>query len=149
MAGDVEKFWKAFERETGEKVEAQSEGTWFRTEDAGSDGRDIWGLLILTDKSFRFKYVPETFETAMMRNGIRSSEPDGQPEFIVPRGDIVSVCSRKQGFFKRVIRPGFPRCAVVTGGRNGAKTYVVSADPSSGLVAALKKVFACTGSDRR
>jgi len=57
MAGDSTEFCSDFEKETGEKVEAQSEGSWYAFPGASASPE---GLLILTHKSFRFKYVPDT-----------------------------------------------------------------------------------------
>ncbi len=145
MADGVEEFWRAFEKETGEKVEARSEGQWFRVleDNTRPEGWGIWGLLILTDKSFRFRYVRETCESAMIRNAVVPFEPKDPAEFTVSREDIVSVCSMKRGFFKRFVRSGFSRCSVVARGKSGEKTYLFSADPSSGLIAALEKVVPC------
>ena len=53
MADEAIEFWNAFEKETGEKVEARSIGEWLQDK-----GPSMWGLVILTDKSFRFKHLP-------------------------------------------------------------------------------------------
>ena len=60
MVDEAAEFWRAFEKETGETVEARGEGNWFRVPESGSAHE---GLLILTDKSFRFTYVPEPLQT--------------------------------------------------------------------------------------
>lgn len=134
MADEEAKFWNAFEEETGEKVEARSEGDWIHMPETGARRE---GLLILTDKSFRFKYVPDTVRP-LMGAGV-SPELEDRSEFTVARGDIVSVSLPKQGFFARLVRRPFPRCSVVTRGKSGEKTYVFSVDTSSGLVGALEK----------
>jgi hypothetical protein len=136
MADEVTEFWSAFEKETGEKVEARGEGNWFRVPENGT-GHE--GLLILTNKSFRFKYVPEPYRP-WIGAGI-SPELEDRTEFTVARDDIVSVSVPKRGFFTRLTRSILPHCSVVTHSENGEKTYVFSVDPSSGLIAALQKAW--------
>ena len=136
MADEMTEFWSAFEKETGEKVEAKSEGRWFR---APGDNAVPEGLLILTDKSFRFKYVPETVRPFMSSR--TSLEREDRAEFVVNRGDIVSVHAPKRGFFRRLAGPVFPRCSVVVREKGGEKTYVFSVDPSSGLIAAMGRAW--------
>ena len=134
MDDEVKKFWSAFEKETGEKVEARSEGLWFRLP---KNGRGHEGLLILTDKSFRFKYVPDT-ERTYMSSGVSPEHAD-QSEFTVARDDIISVRMPKRGFFSWFRRQASPRYALVARGEGGERTYVFSTDPSSDLIAALKR----------
>jgi hypothetical protein len=76
MSHEATEFWSTFEKETGEKVEARSEGRWFPVpgEDAVPEG-----LLILTDKSFRFKYVPGTVRPLMSSR--MSPEQEDRAEF--------------------------------------------------------------------
>ena len=136
MIDEAAEFWSAFEKETGEKVEARGEGNWFRVPES-SAGHE--GLLILTDKSFRFKYVPEPYRP-WMGAGI-SPELEDRSEFTVARSDIVSVQVPKRGFFARLTRSAFPRYSVVTRTESGEKTYVFSVDSSSGLIAALEKAW--------
>ena len=136
MADEVTEFWSAFEKETGEKVEARSEGNWIHAPESAAVHE---GLLILTDKSFRFKYVPDT-ERPLMGVGT-SPELEDRSEFTVARRDIVSVHAPKRGFFARLVRRTFPRFSVVARGESGEKTYVFSADPLSGLIGALEKAW--------
>jgi hypothetical protein len=136
MADEAAEFWSAFEKETGEKVEARGEGNWFRAPESGVVHE---GLLILTDKSFRFKYVSEPYRPWMGAG--TSPELEDRTEFTVARGDIVSVTVPKRGFFARLTRSALPRYSVVTRSESGQKTYVFSVDPSSGLIAALEKAW--------
>jgi hypothetical protein len=137
MADEAAEFWNAFEKETGEKVEARSEGRWFRVPESSAAHE---GLLILTDRSFRFKYVPEPYRP-FMGSGT-SPELEDRTEFTVARGDIVSVSVPKRRFFARLTSSISPRCSVVTRSEGKEKTYVISADdPSSGLVATLEKAW--------
>ena len=36
MVDEATEFWRAFEKETGETVEARGEGNWFRVPESGS-----------------------------------------------------------------------------------------------------------------
>ncbi len=135
MVDEAAEFWSDFEKETGEKVEARGEGDWFRVPESNAVHE---GLLILTDKSFRFKYVPEP-KKPWMGEGMTPVEREDRTEFTVARGDIVSVSIPKRGFFARLTRGVFPRCCVVARSEGGEKTYMFSIDPSSGLIAALEK----------
>lgn len=140
MADEVQEFWKEFERETGERVVARSEGMWYHvpTTDIGTEG-----LLILTNKSFRFKYVPDT-QKSILGMGLSSGlNVIDESEFIVARSDVVSMLGPKRGFFAMLFRRAMPRCSIVARERGAAseRTYAFSADPSSGLIAALEKAF--------
>jgi hypothetical protein len=130
----VAKFWNDFEMETGEKVEAQSEGNWFR---AGGNPAGHEGLLILTDKSFRFKYVVDAPRPFM--NMDVSAEHEDESEFTIARSEIVSVRTPKKGFFSWLTGRGNPHCSVVVHDKNGEKTYEFSVDISTGLIEALRK----------
>ncbi len=138
MANEMAEFWSAFEKETGEKVEVRSEGTWFRVPEST---RGHEGLLILTDKSFRFKYVRDRVRP-WMGAGI-SPDLQDRSEFVIARGDVISVQvpEHARGLFAWLRRNTPPRCSVVAGGQEGEKTYVFSAEPSSGLVPALQKAW--------
>jgi hypothetical protein len=131
MTDEVAEFWKAFERETGEKVEARSEGMWYSVpgSDAGHEG-----LFILTDKTFRFAYVPDT-QRPFLRTGV-SPEREERSEFSLARGDIVSV----RVLSAASLRDSLFRCSIVARGEHGEKSYDISIDPSSGLIGALKTI---------
>ena len=107
MEGEVKEFWDTFETETGEKVEARSEGNWIHGVGSAREGR---GLLILTDKSFRFKYVPDTIRPFMSSR--MTSDNADRAEFTVERRDIVSVRVPKRGFFARLFPAHFPTLLV-------------------------------------
>ena len=140
MDDEVKEFWGAFETETGEKVEARSEGNWIHGIGPTREGK---GLLILTDKSFRFKYVPDSIRPFMSSR--MTSDNADRAEFTVERRDIVSVRVPKRGFFARLFRRTFPDCSFVARSAGGEKTNMFSADPSSGLIAALEKAWPVAG----
>jgi hypothetical protein len=133
MADEAAEFWTAFEKETGEKVEARCIGEYYRTQDTSSG---LWGLLVLTDKSFRFKHMPsENWLSSLFKRVGRSSGPKEVIDITIPRSEITSVISPKRDFFARVFGPAFPRLTIT--GPEG-KTYLFSLDPSGGFLTALE-----------
>jgi hypothetical protein len=141
MADEAAEFWSEFEKETGEKVEARCIGEYYRTQDSSSG---LWGLLVLTDKSFRFKHLPsENWISSLFKRVGRSSGPKEVVEITIPRGEIVSVNSPKRDFFARIFGPAFPRLTI-TG--PDEKTYLFSLDPSGGFLKALEHAISRPGS---
>jgi hypothetical protein len=133
---EVAAFWNAFEKETGEKVEARSEGEWFHIP---IRRRGLWGLLILTNKTFRFKYVPEDLRSSLYMSTAISGEPRDEAGFIISRSDIIAVHAPSRSFLSWVFRSAYPRSSVVAQVGKRSSTYVFAADPTNGLVAALVK----------
>lgn len=137
MADEATEFWDAFEKETGEKVEARSIGEWIK-----GDGTSVWGLVIITDASFRFKHMPsENWLLSIFKKTNKPSAASEKPvDIIIPRGELVAEVVEKRGFFARLTGPAFPNFTVQRSGED--REYVFSADPSSGLLASLKAVAA-------
>lgn len=136
MDAEAEEFWGAFEKETGEKVEARSIGEFYRAMDESSG---LWGLLVLTDKSFRFKHMPsENWLNSLFKRSGKSRRE--QPvEITIPRGDILSLIPPSQGFFARVLGPAFRRFTLTARVEEGEASYLFAFDPGSGFMAALEK----------
>ncbi len=126
----------AFEKETGEKVLARSMGEWFKTND-----RSLWGLIILTDKSFRYKYIPsESWVLSLFRRADKSAPKDKPVDIVVARENIASVATPKRDFFQRIFGPAFPHFTVTTRGESEDASYSFSADPAAGIIPALQKI---------
>lgn len=143
MADEAAEFWSDFERETGEKVVAKAIGEFYEVEDATNG---LWGLLILTDKSFRFKHMPsDNWLSSIFKRAARSAKPREPVELTVAIGDIASVNAPQRSFFARLFGPAFPRFAVVVRASADAdasaseKRYVFSVDTSGGFLLALEK----------
>jgi hypothetical protein len=137
MADEAEEFWSAFEKETGERVEARAMGEFFRANDYDAG---FWGLLILTDKSFRFKHMPgENWLASLFKRQGRAPARKEPVEVTIARGDILSVDLPKRGFFGRLFGPAFPRFAIAARESQGEGRYLFSVDPSNGFLAALEK----------
>jgi hypothetical protein len=137
MADEATEFWDAFEKETGEKVEARSIGEWFK-----DDGLGIWGLVIITDKSFRFKHMPsENWLFSLFKKTSKSSADREKPvDIVIPRDELKVEVAARRGLFARLMEPAFPHFTVRRTGED--KEYVFSADPASGLLAALAAIAA-------
>lgn len=135
MADDAAAFWEAFEKETGEKVQARSMGEIFRAEDRGSG---IWGLMILTDKSFRFKHMPnDNWLVSLFRRVDRSATPEKNEDIVIPREDILAVKAPRKTLFDRLFGPAFTQISILRRSEGGEISHRFSLDPGSGLLAAL------------
>lgn len=139
---DALEFWDDFEKETGEKVIARSMGEWFK---AKSDP-GLWGLLILTDKSFRFKYMPsENWMMSIFKRAAKSAKKDEAFDIVIPREGIRAIASPKRDFLARLFGPAFPRFSISASGEEGETSYSFTADPSSGIVEALASLTSRQG----
>jgi len=137
MSDEAAEFWSQFEVETGEKVEERSLGEWLQT---SSRDTGLWGLLVLTDKSFRFKHMPsDNWLSSLFRKTERSKEPKKSHDIVLARGDIISVNAPKGGLWARIFGPAFPHITIVSRGAEGETQYIFSVDPGSGLLPALVK----------
>lgn len=101
MADEAERYWKKFEEETGERVETRAMGQWY--EDPAGGGDAIWGLFVVTDRSFRYRYLPsESWMTSLFGNRNESSRKREPMEIVVPRGEILGLTERSGGFLSRL-----------------------------------------------
>ena len=115
MADEEAKFWNAFEKETGEKVEARSEGDWIHIPETGATRE---GLLILTDKSFRFKYVPDTLRPLMGAGIPPSSRIDPS---LPSRVATSSPCACRSEVFSRGLFAALSRAAPLSHGAKAVR----------------------------
>jgi hypothetical protein len=143
MADEAAEFWSAFETETGEKVAARGMGEYFKV---AGESSGLWGLVVLTDKSFRFKHMPsESWISSLFKRVDKSSAPRVPVEITIPLGDIVALNSPKRSLLARFFGPAFPRFTVAGIAAQAAgeeKTYHFSVDPTGGFLAALEKAIA-------
>jgi hypothetical protein len=137
---EVAKFWRAFEADTGERVEAKAVGEL--CEGTGETG--VWFLLILTDKAFWFKHVPsDNWLASLFRPRTFTLSPKGEPDLtvIIPRGDLVSLEEpepRRRGWFSR---PVFPRLTLSWREEGLVRRRTFSVDPTSDLLPRLRSCF--------
>jgi hypothetical protein len=135
MDDEAAEFWSAFEKETGEKVVARGMGEYLGS--SGSDG-GFWGLLVLTDKSFRFKHMPsDNWLRSIFKKAGRSSEPKRNLDLTIPLGDIIAVNAPRSGFLARLFAPAFPRVSVAYRVDGEETLFAFTVDPSNALLPAL------------
>ena len=139
MDESAERFWAEFEAETGEKVEARAIGTR-REEGARSEGP--WGLLVLTDASFRFRAMPSQNWLLSLFKSHKPQAPSAPiPDLVVPRTAVVRVSMPKRGFLARLFAPPFLPVAISWREGEGLRSETFDTDPSSDLVKALALAF--------
>jgi hypothetical protein len=146
MADQAQEYWSEFETETGEKVEARSIGEYYT---GAASPPSLWGIVILTDKSFRFKYIPN--ENKFLGLFVRQDKPksDKPVDIVIPRGEVASVSIPKRNFLSLLFSPPFPRFALTKRASSEAgaeESFLFSVDPSSGIIPALKKAFPSSAS---
>jgi hypothetical protein len=138
MTDEAERFWSDFEAETGEKVEARAVGTWY---EEGGDSQGTWGLLILTDKAFRFKYMPsESWLSSLFKSVKRSRADKRILDITVPLDGIVAFQEPKRSFLDRLFGSAFPRFDLAWSEGDAIRKENFSLDPSTGLLARLRKL---------
>jgi hypothetical protein len=138
MNDDAAKFWNDFEAETGEKVEARTIGTYYEPE---GDDRGLWGLLVLTDSSFRFKHLPSDNWIVSLLKSNRTAKPaERAMEIVVPRASIVSVEEPVRGFLGKLFGSAFPRFTLSWKEGGGERRAVFAADPASDFLRRLREL---------
>jgi hypothetical protein len=121
---DYDGYWKKFSDETGEEVVARSMGQW-----KDARGRELWGLLILTDRSFRFRYMPgKAWFTAIVPAARPQAGEEEALEIVVPRRDIKVFESPRRGFLERLFGPPWPsfRLSWIEGNAERSETFMVN-----------------------
>jgi len=110
MDDRVERFWKEFEAEAGERVLDKGTGAWMSP--AYGD-RGLWGLLVLCEGSFRFRHIPSESWVAALLKSQRSSFPEKIDDIIVPFDSISAIESpRKRNFFFAIFGSGIEAFSV-------------------------------------
>jgi hypothetical protein len=136
MNDEAERFWTQFEAETGEKVEAKSIGTWYE----GPEDRGIWGLLVITDRSFRFKYVPsDNWLASLIKPRGALSGPRKDADIAVSKADLLSLEEPRRGFMARLFGPVFPRFTLAWSEEGKERQESFSVDPAGDFLARLKE----------
>lgn len=135
MDEEVAGFWREFEEETGERVEAKAIGELHE----GGEGRGIWFLLVLTDRSFWFKQVPsDNWITSLFRPRTLSVSARKAEAYTlrIPREALVALEEPKaKGWFARSAYP-VVQLSWLQEGTDQARRF--SLDPTTGLLARLR-----------
>jgi hypothetical protein len=138
MEPEAEKFWSDFERETGEQVEARSIGTWY---EGGKDDNGVWGLVILTNASFRFKYLAsENWFSSIFKSGRRGPARVIE-DIVVPREELVELIEAQRGLLSRIFGSAFPRFALSWRQGGSLRREAFAIDPSTKLLPLLRELL--------
>lgn len=136
MTQDAELFWREFEKTTGERVLAKAMGQWL---DPPSQKEGMWGLLVLTDRSFHFMGQKSGNWLAGLFS-LRGRADGDSVKFSVPRDDLLSLEEPKPGFWGRLLGPAFPRITLLwrPSEGSGEARGVFEVDDQSGFLGALR-----------
>jgi hypothetical protein len=138
MDEDVVKFWREFEAETRERVEAK--GVAERYE--GNTDRGEWCLLVLTDKSLWFKQMPsDSWISSLFRPRVlsASSRRADESDLRIPRVSLRSLT--EPGPRRWFSRPAFPVLTLTWQEGDTLRSRRFSVDPSAELLPSLRKLF--------
>jgi hypothetical protein len=133
---DVAKFWREFETETGERVQAKAVGELYE----GDREKGVWFLLVLTDKSFWFKQMPTSNPLASLL-GPRLFAPRPAIDYTlkIPREDLVSLEEPEpRSWFARF---AFPKLTLTWREGEATSSRRFSMDPSMDLLPQLRELF--------
>jgi|GEM_PF-2283950 len=124
-------FWAAFEKETGEKVSARALGEYFPPE----GGPSIWGLLILTDRAFRFRATPgdNLIFGIFKRDDVKSLKKE--IDLALPLDADFRAEKPQRGFWERFF--GSPAEPFSVSGTDGLEIHFSASD--KGFIEALIK----------
>ncbi len=132
---NAERFWSDFEADTGEKVVARSMGIWH---EAGNP-KGLWGIAILTDKSFRYKYLPSrSLVLGLFRQPNGTEQEREEVDIVAPLEKIESLREEERGFLARLFLGPFRRIELSWREAEGElRTESFSVDPSGGIAGKL------------
>lgn len=141
--GDPREFWKQYEADVGEKVLAFSLGQYL----SGWADYDppLWGLLIATDRGFRFHHFPhEGWLQVLARITAGGKEPEAKTVFIPRERILRAELRRERSLLKRIFFASRPRLVIRYRDDDGAEEEFV-AEADSTASATVEKLAAGSG----
>jgi hypothetical protein len=133
---DPEEFWREYEAALGEKVLSFSLGQYL----SGWAEHDppLWGLLIATDRGFRFHHFPnEGWLQAVTRLSSGGKPPVEKTIFIPRERILLAELRRETSLLKRLFLASRPRLIIRYQDGNGAEEeFVAEADSAAQSIAA-------------
>jgi hypothetical protein len=124
-----EEFWQEYERQTGEKVLARNLGRFLSGWDEfdGPGGNPLWGLLIVTDRGFRFHHFPQvSWIEALTRFNSAGGGPR-EKTFFIPREWIRSAeLRREKSAWRRIFAPRPPLLKIRYQGEDGQERELLA-----------------------
>jgi hypothetical protein len=138
MAGkrntDPQEFWKKYEADLGEKTLAFCLGQYL----SGWAEYDppLWGLLIATDRGFRFHHFPhEGWLQALSRVTSGGKAPVEKTIFIPREGIISAELRRETSLLKRIFLAPRPRLVIrYRNDEGGEEEFVAEADSKAAAI---------------
>jgi hypothetical protein len=131
---DPEEFWREYEAALGEKVLSFSLGQYL----SGWAEHDppLWGLLIATDRGFRFHHFPhEGWIQAIARLSSGGKAPVEKTIFIPRERILLAELRRETSFLKRIFLASRPRFVIrYRDGDDAEEEFVAEADSAARAV---------------
>ena len=137
----AQRYWKKFEEETGEKPGARCVGQWL----GGGSREGLWGILVITDRSLRFRHLPSENWLARLFRPRDAEDAASEPmEIIVPLSSVTNVRTPDKGWWGRIFGTQQLQFEVNWTAIEGSRTEVFGAD-SRQFVEALRRALAING----
>jgi hypothetical protein len=138
MAGkkntDPQEFWRKYEADLGEKALAFCLGQYL----SGWAEYDppLWGILIATDRGFRFHHFPHEGWLQALSRVTSGGEAPVEKTIFIPREGIISAELRREtSLLKRIFLASRP-CLVIRyrDGEGGEEEFVAEADSRAAAI---------------
>jgi hypothetical protein len=138
MAGksstDPKEFWRQYEADLGEKVLSFSLGQYL----SGWAEHDppLWGLLIATDRGFRFHHFPQEGWMQFFSRFSSGGEAPSEKTIFIPRERILRAELRREtSLLKRIFLASRPRLVIRYRDDSGAEEeFIAEADSAAAAV---------------
>ncbi len=135
------RYWKKFEDETGEKPGMRCVGQW----SAGGAREGLWGILVITDRSLRFRHLASDNWLARLFKPRDAEGAASEPvEIIVPLSSVTEVRTPEKNWWSRIFGAQQLQFEVSWASIEGPRSEVFGAD-SRQFVEALRKAVASNG----
>ena len=121
----VASYWRKFEDETGEKPGIRCVGQML-----GGGSRDgLWGILVVTDRSLRFRHLPsDNWLARMFRPREAQGSGDESVEIIIPLEAVTDVLTPEKGWWRRIFGKQGAQFEVSWTGIDGQRSETFGAD---------------------
>ena len=134
----VASYWRKFEDETGERPGVRCVGQWLE----GGAREGLWGILVVTDRSLRFRHLPSDNWLARLFKPREAEDRAAEPvEIVIPFESVTNLQSPDKGWWGRVFGPQRSQFVVSWTGIEGQRSETFGAD-SRQFVEALRAALA-------
>jgi hypothetical protein len=132
----AEDFWTTFEAETGEKVVAKTMGQCF----TAPGDRGDWGLLVLTERSLRFRKVPsENWLLSLVKASSPPPSRGAAEDIVIPLPAMRKVIRPKRSLMDRLFGTPFSTFTVEYLGGDTSIQIRFSVDPKDSILTLLER----------